>query len=112
MISKPTKKKKRKQHKASILHKKDGTCYLCAILDNSHCQQYVQEHHIFGGPNRIHSEAEGLKVYLCLKHHTSGPVAVHNNADIMQILHEAGQRAYECEHTREQFTAKFGKNYL
>lgn len=47
-------------------------------------QKAVHEHHIFGGSNRDKSEAEGLKVYLCLEHHISGKEAVHNNAELMR----------------------------
>lgn len=67
---------------------------------------------LFGGSNRNKSEAEGLKVYLCLEHHTSGKEAVHNNAEMMRLLREDGQRAFEQNHTREEFMKLFGKNYL
>ena len=72
----------------------------------------VHEHHNFGGSNRDKSEAEGLKVYLCLEHHISGKEAVHNNAEMMKILRQDGQRAFEKTHTREKFMKLFGKNYL
>ncbi|WP_055299877.1 hypothetical protein [Anaerobutyricum hallii] len=72
----------------------------------------VHEHHIFGGSNRDKSEAEGLKVYLCLEHHISGKEAVHNNAELMRELRQDGQRAFEQNHTREEFMKMFGKNYL
>lgn len=58
--------------------------------------------HIFGGSNRDKSEAEGLKVYLCLEHHISGKEAVHNNAEMMKVLRQDGQRAFEKTHTREE----------
>lgn len=105
-------KKKRKKHKPSILHAKDGTCYLCTKLYGDNSYRFTQEHHIYGGPNRDISEAEGLKVYLCIAHHTDGPQAVHNNHDNMLILQQDGQRAYERSHTREEFIALIGKNYL
>ena len=94
MYPKPQRKKKRKKHKASILHCKDGTCYLCMKLKGDY-RRYpvVHEHHIYDGPNRQNSEAEGLKVYLCLDHHIMGPGAVHNNHKNMRILHRDGQRA-------------------
>lgn len=75
-------------------------------------QKAVHEHHIFGGFNRDKSEAEGLKVYLCLEHHISGKEAVHNNAELMRELRKDGQRAFEKTHTREEFMRLFGKNYL
>lgn len=57
-------------------------------------------------------QAEGLKVYLCLEHHISGKEAVHNNAEMMRLLREDGQKAFEQNHTREEFMELFGKNYL
>lgn len=72
----------------------------------------VHEHHIFGGSNRDKSEAEGLKVYLCLDHHINGKEAVHNNAELMRELRQDGQKAFEQNHTREEFMELFGKNYL
>lgn len=106
-------KKKRKAHKDSILHRKDGTCYLCMKLhDDDSYHEVLQEHHIFGDSDRDHSEAEGLKVYLCLSHHTYGAEAVHQNARIRKMVWEDGQRAFEQEHTREEFMRIFGKNYI
>lgn len=68
MYPKPQRKKKRKKHKASILHCKDGTCYLCMKLKGDY-RRYpvVHEHHIYDGPNRQNSEAEGLKVLFMLR---------------------------------------------
>ena len=113
MYPKTPDRKKVKSHKASILHKKDGTCYLCEKLHGGgYWYDNLQSHHIFGGANRDKSEAEGLKVYLCLAHHTEGPEAVHKNPKIMRLLQEDGQRAFEEEHSREEFMLMFGKNYL
>lgn len=53
-----------------------------------------------------------VKVYLCLEHHISGKEAVHNNAEMMKVLRQDGQRAFEKTHTREEFMKLFGKNYL
>lgn len=73
MYPKQKRRKKRKEHKPSILHQKDGTCYLCIKLRKDYrIHPVVHEHHIFGGPNRQISEAKGLKVYLCLEHHLWG----------------------------------------
>ena len=82
--------KKRKKHKSSILQQKGEPCYLCMKLKPMReWRRAVHEHHIFGGSNRNKSEAEGLKVYLCLEHHISGKEAVHNNAEMMRLLREA-----------------------
>lgn len=82
-------------------------------LDGDYSQKrYLEEHHVFGGPNRKISEAEGLKAYLCLEHHTAGPAAVHNSHENMRILQQDAQRAYERTHTRGEFMALVGRNYL
>lgn len=57
------KKKKRMKHPKSLLHEKNGTCYLCMLLDGNYKKHlFIDEHHIFGGPNRKHSEETGMKV--------------------------------------------------
>ena len=109
---KETRKKKRKKHKASILQQKDGRCFMCMLEGNDQLYRGIQEHHIYGGPNRQQSEEEGLKVYLCLDHHTAGPEAVHNNHSNMLKLQQIGQKEYEKTHSREEFIKKFGKNYI
>lgn len=113
MYPKPIRKKKRKRHKASILHEKDGTCYLCMeLLGNYTVYPVVHEHHIFDGPNKPLSEEDGLKVYLCVNHHIMNKEAVHENIDYMRFLQQEGQRAYERDHTRQEFMDKYGRNFL
>lgn len=113
MFPKPKKQKKTKKHKDSILHRRDGTCYLCMLNRDYRRHPVVHEHHIYDGrPNRQISEEEGLKVYLCVKHHIDGPEAVHNNIKNMRILQKEGQKAYEKEHSREEFMQRIGRNFL
>ena len=113
MFPKKKWKKKRKQHKKSILHQKDGTCYLCMMLENNYrIHPVVQEHHIYIGALRPISEAEGFKVYLCLRHHLDGPEAVHNNYRNMRFLQEECQKFYERTHSRQQFRNLIGKSFL
>lgn len=112
---KETKKKKRRKHKESILQNRmDGTCYLCARLHGDYrIHKYREEHHIFlGNPGRKLSEAEGLKVYLCLDHHQTGPEAVHKNQKILRLLQQDAQRAFEKTSSRERFMELFGRNYI
>ena len=103
--------KKKRKHKKSILQKKDGTCYLCVQEGIYRMWPYLEEHHVFDGPNRIHSEAEGLKVYLCIDHHR-GREGVHNNISLMRKLQQQAQREYEKTHSRQQFMELIGRNYL
>lgn len=98
----------------SIMHEKDGTCYLCRKLYN---QQFpysnVEEHHIFNGTaNRKWSEKYGLKVYLCVWHHREGPEAVHNNKYVRESLKREAQEFFEQTHTREEFRRIFGRSWL
>lgn len=104
--------KKRRSHKASILQKKDGTCYLCRREGNWQIYAYTEEHHIFGGPLRRISEAEGFKVYLCPEHHRTGRHAVHRDAGMSLILKQDAQRAFEKTAPRETFMALIGKNFM
>ena len=47
----------------SKMQRKDGRCYLCIKLyGDERMHSILHEHHVFGGPNRALSEAEGLKV--------------------------------------------------
>lgn len=113
MFPKKKWKRKRKRHKKSILHQKDGTCYLCMKLENNYrIHPVVHEHHIYLGKLRQISEAEGFKVYLCLRHHMDGPEAVHNNQKNLRFLQEECQEFYERTHSRQQFRDLIGKNFL
>lgn len=98
----------------SIMHdKKEGTCYLCRRLHGNYFPKQTQEHHaIFGTAGRRLSERYGLKVYLCLEHHTAGRDAVHNNAVTAHIIQRDAQEAFEKTHTRKEWMEIFGRNYL
>ena len=113
MFPKPEKKKKRKKHKKSILQEKDGRCYLCMLLNNDYrIHRVTHEHHIYGGPLRDISEAEGFKVHLCINHHEFAKEAVHENHELLRLLQKICQRKYEETHTRQQFMELIGRNYL
>lgn len=106
-------KKRRKTHKKSIMQQAEGACYLCVKLHGDYRKHRVlHEHHIFGGPNRQISETHGFKVKLCPDHHEFGPEAVHKDIKIMRMLQQDCQQEYEKTHTREEFTALIGRNYL
>lgn len=113
MFPKTMTKKKRRKHGESILHEKNGTCYLCMLLyGDSTYHSNLHKHHVFGGANRKFSEEDGLTVWLDIAHHEYGPEAVHENIEIMRLLQKEAQRAYEKTHTREQFMIRYGRNFL
>ena len=84
-------------------------CYFCGRRDQLH------SHHIFGGnPGRKNSEKYGLKVWLCMEHHT-GDTGVHKNprGQLNWNLKRLGQQTFEREcGDRNKFMEIFGKNYL
>lgn len=87
-------------------------CFLCGKNGSS---DPLDKHHIFGGSNRKKSERFGLTVDLCHNEcHIFGKHAVHNDANVMQRLHEYGQRKAMEEHgwSIEDFIREFGRNYL
>ena len=104
-------KKRRQRHTKSIFIQAPGTCYLCE-MEGDYSQKYTELHHIFDGPNRKISEANGLTVRLCLKHHREGKEAVHNNAEKMRLLQRTAQTKFEESHSRQEFMRLIGRNYL
>lgn len=112
MFPKSPKKKKRKTHRKSILYQPPGTCWLCICLHGDCREKFTHKHHIFGGPNRGISEAEGFTADLCLEHHELGREAVHNNYETRNLLQQAAQQEYEKTHSREEFMSLIGRNYL
>lgn len=101
----------------SIMHNKDeGTCYLCAMLNDDYARRTgLHKHHVvFGTANRKLSEKYGLTVYLCYEHHEdpSSGEAVHHNAEINNMLREQAQRAFERRFPDKSFREIFGKNYI
>lgn len=99
----------------SIMHdRKAGTCYLCMRLNGDYSTRTgLQEHHAMPGTaNRRLSERYGLKVYLCLQHHTEGPEAVHNNQGNMRMVQKEAQRTFEAARSHGEWMQVFGRNYL
>lgn len=94
------------------MQKKDGRCYLCMLLYGDDGTKVTQEHHvIFGTANRKLSERYGLKVYLCIPHHTGGQKAVHQNAEMALLLKIRAQRAFRERFPVLNWMEIFKKNY-
>lgn len=99
----------------SIMHnRQDKTCYLCILLNGDYTtRSNLQEHHVMQGTaNRRLAERWGLKVYLCLQHHTVGRFAVHNNADIRHLLQQKAQEIFEKKYSNQLWMQEFGRNYI
>ncbi|MEG1662526.1 MAG: hypothetical protein RR338_00915 [Clostridia bacterium] len=90
----------------SILQK-EKCCYACGRIDGLHL------HHIYGGAaNRKISDKNGFTVYLCAYHHNMSNFGVHFDKRLDLILKKECQREYEKTHSRKEFMALIGKNYL
>ena len=102
----------------SLMHEKDGTCYLCMKLEGNYFpQRGLHEHHVmFGGfgSGRKLSEKYGLKVYLCIRHHLAdgGPDAVHRSKASRELLCKEAQKCFEKNYPNLSFKEIFGKNWL
>ena len=82
-------------------------CFICGSYN------WIEEHHIYGGPNRKVSEKNGFKVYLCHYCHNEPPKGVHHNKERRLWLRAKCQEKYESMgHTREEFMRLIGRNYL
>lgn len=81
-------------------------CYVCGSTENLH------KHHIFFGANRKWSEKYGCWVYLCAAHHNMSNKGVHNDRMLDLKLKAECQRAFEKDHTREEFMRIFTKQWL
>lgn len=101
----------------SILQK-EKECFICRLIANS-SDDYIfvpvtglHDHHVFyGTANRKNSEKHGLKVWLCINHHT-GDNGVHRNRTLDLDLKTRAQKVFEYKHSREEFIEVFGRNYL
>lgn len=80
-------------------------CYLCGTTLNLH------SHHIFAGCYRNKSEKYGMKVYLCMEHHTGG-TGVHLNRNLDLKLKVIAQKRFEEVYSHEKYMQEFKKNYL
>lgn len=89
----------------SLLNTEKHKCFICQRWGQT------EKHHIFGGANRKWSEKYGLFVYLCHSCHNEPPNGVHFNKDVRKRLQATGQRAFEKEHSHEEFMKVFGRNY-
>lgn len=94
------------------LQRGSRVCFLCGRWENPYNPMEI--HHIFRGPNRKKSTKYGLVVPLCHSCHNEPPDGVHYNKDVMQRLHEYGQRKAMEENgwTVKDFIREFGRNYL
>lgn len=93
--------------KSIITDKKE--CWVCGTTQGLH------EHHIYPGYGRRKiSEREGLKLWLCGRHHNLSDEGVHFNPELDKELKILGETIWCEKHgkTPEDFIKLMGRNYL
>ena len=91
---------------AKSIIQQEKACLICDSTQNVEC------HHVFFGANRKVSDKHGFTVWLCNYHHTGSKNSVHQNREMDLCLKKMMQLVYEIDHTREEFVALIGRNYL
>lgn len=81
-------------------------CYFCGTTQNLEC------HHIFGGPDRKNSEAFGLKIWLCHKHHNEPPYGVHFNKELREITQIVAKTKFQERWPDRDWLFYFRKEYV
>ena len=84
----------------------EKNCYITGATYNLH------EHHIFEGKNRKTSEKHGFKVWLRADWHNMADYGVHFSKELDLHLKRTCQEKFEEMHTRAEFMALIGRNYL
>lgn len=112
---KPKLKKGPKHRKGeSILQKRNkDCCFLCMMLDGDYRKKETEEHHVINGNGRRQiSDTYGLTVRLCVEHHRTGVLAVHNNQAIADLLKRYAQQRFQEEYPDLDWMKVVGRNYL
>lgn len=92
---------------AKSILQKEKRCMVCGATSGLHL------HHVYSGmANRKISDRHGFVVWLCGKHHNLSNDGVHFNRELDMMIKKAFQREYEKTHSREEFMALIGRNYL
>jgi hypothetical protein len=70
-------------------------------------------HHVFGGNGRRHiSEKYGFIIPLTNDEHNMSNTGIHFNKELDLMIKKLCQKKYEETHSRAEFMALIGRNYL
>ncbi len=82
----------------------DQSFKACALCGG----QGTEVHHVFGGPNRKHSDKYKLVIRLCNRCHRQA----HKDKALREKLRRSYQMKFESEYGHDLFMSVFGTNYL
>ena len=91
---------------AKSILQSEKKCFITGSTENLH------RHHIYFGANRRISEENGFYVWLIPEYHNMSDYGVHFDKAFDLRLKQECQRKYEETHSREEFIALIGRNYL
>ena len=91
---------------AKSILQSEKKCFITGSTENLH------RHHIYFGANRRISEENGFYVWLIPEYHNMSDYGVHFDKAFDLKLKQDCQRKYEETHSREEFIALIGRNYL
>ena len=87
---------------AKSILQEERECWFCGATN-------VECHHcIHGTSNRKNADKYGLTIWVCPMHHAN----IHSDRRVDLQVIQMAQRKFEETHTREEFMAIFGKNWL
>ena len=94
--------------KVKSIIQSEKKCFVTGATEGLH------KHHIFFGANRRLAEEDGLWIWLRWDYHIADSPnrTPHNNKETDLFYKRLGQRKYEETHTREEFMARYGRNFL
>lgn len=90
-------------------------CYICRRWYAVKTTRGLEEHHILNGPLRTFAERNGLKVWLCHRHHNEPGYSAHFDAGLAWALKATAQKKYEEKNVpgaHAAWMAAVGKDYL
>lgn len=93
---------------AKSILQQEKRCYITGSTGN------LQKHHIYFGRNRKTSEKHGFWVWLIGELHNQSDLGVHckNGHELDLRLKQECQQKFEETHSRSEFMALIGRNYL
>lgn len=115
-VQKTAKDCKRLQKKSKKAAKADRNRFSIITNDLEHCiicgAKKDNLHEVFYGSYRHLSIKYGLVIPLCLKHHTMGEFAIHNDRELDLYYKRLAQTIFMSRYSYELFMKEFKINYL
>ena len=87
-------------------------CFVCRRWYNVKTVRGLEEHHVLTGPLRSFAEQQGLKVWLCHRHHNEPGYSAHFDHHLRLDLKKQAQQDFEDLYGHDRWMEEIGKDYL